>query len=258
MKYVIKEDVLVHHGVKGQQWGVRRGPPYPIQDTVIKKGTRVSSVSATYLKPKQYRKNGRWLYTYNPQDPHDRSFYTGPFLQQTNALKDGRKFVAEHSFYTVRDLKMPTSKERIGVLLDIYNDPNAGPELKKDLVAFKKFLIDNHPKDSKYRIAAEKLPDDMNLMAPGGVNLSNAYKIFGEMMRASHVWTSTREYSRRMEEKWDAMVDDHDAISGVHDPIIFFKADKVLSDAKRTPVNKLFSSDIRQNTNLAAQLWSGK
>lgn len=28
---------LEHHGVKGQQWGVRNGPPYPIEDKVLKK-----------------------------------------------------------------------------------------------------------------------------------------------------------------------------------------------------------------------------
>ena len=30
---------LYHHGIKGQQWGVRNGPPYPIEDRVLKKGT---------------------------------------------------------------------------------------------------------------------------------------------------------------------------------------------------------------------------
>lgn len=28
---------LVHHGIKGQQWGVRNGPPYPLSDRQIEK-----------------------------------------------------------------------------------------------------------------------------------------------------------------------------------------------------------------------------
>lgn len=29
---VADDDILAHHGVKGQKWGVKNGPPYPIQD----------------------------------------------------------------------------------------------------------------------------------------------------------------------------------------------------------------------------------
>ena len=28
--YVVRADYIVHHGIKGQQWGVENGPPYPL------------------------------------------------------------------------------------------------------------------------------------------------------------------------------------------------------------------------------------
>ena len=28
--YVSSEPYLAHHGIKGQQWGVKHGPPYPL------------------------------------------------------------------------------------------------------------------------------------------------------------------------------------------------------------------------------------
>lgn len=28
---------LYHHGIKGQKWGVRNGPPYPLEKTVLKR-----------------------------------------------------------------------------------------------------------------------------------------------------------------------------------------------------------------------------
>lgn len=44
------DEVLMHHGVKGQKWGVRRGPPYPIDKQngpiVIKKGSKVQRISS--------------------------------------------------------------------------------------------------------------------------------------------------------------------------------------------------------------------
>lgn len=31
--YAVPVSYLAHHGIKGQKWGVRNGPPYPLQDT---------------------------------------------------------------------------------------------------------------------------------------------------------------------------------------------------------------------------------
>lgn len=35
MWYIIPKemaDVICHHGIKGQKWGVRKGPPYPLEE----------------------------------------------------------------------------------------------------------------------------------------------------------------------------------------------------------------------------------
>jgi hypothetical protein len=58
---------LYHHGIKGQKWGVRNGPPYPLEKTVLKKGTRLNSVS-TYNDSTKYKNRKAWMYTYNPKD----------------------------------------------------------------------------------------------------------------------------------------------------------------------------------------------
>lgn len=36
-------DVLCHHGIKGQKWGVRRGPPYPINEARISSIRKITS-----------------------------------------------------------------------------------------------------------------------------------------------------------------------------------------------------------------------
>lgn len=57
---------LAHHGVKGQRWGERNGPPYPIdrsgnRDTIVRDAIASGQVSKTINKEKQLRhtKEGR-------------------------------------------------------------------------------------------------------------------------------------------------------------------------------------------------------
>lgn len=53
-------DELSHHGIKGQKWGVRNGPPYPLEksdknDTIVKDAIESGSVSKKINKEKQLR-----------------------------------------------------------------------------------------------------------------------------------------------------------------------------------------------------------
>ncbi|MCI8993386.1 MAG: hypothetical protein HFG80_11810 [Eubacterium sp.] len=51
---------LYHHGIKGQKWGVRNGPPYPLDksgkhDTIIKDAIASGAVSKKINREKQLR-----------------------------------------------------------------------------------------------------------------------------------------------------------------------------------------------------------
>lgn len=51
---------LCHHGIKGQKWGVRNGPPYPIDksnkhDTIVRDAIESGRVSKKINKEKQWR-----------------------------------------------------------------------------------------------------------------------------------------------------------------------------------------------------------
>lgn len=63
-------EFLRHHGIKGQKWGVRRGPPYPLEDkppieevfaklmsrdTIVQDAIRSGEVSKTINREKQMR-----------------------------------------------------------------------------------------------------------------------------------------------------------------------------------------------------------
>lgn len=60
MKNALPPDELFHHGIKGQKWGVRNGPPYPIDrsakhDTIVKDAIVSGRVSKTVNREKQMR-----------------------------------------------------------------------------------------------------------------------------------------------------------------------------------------------------------
>lgn len=52
----ILEDCLAHHGIKGQQWGVRNGPPYPLSRSSHLQSKK-SNLEKSLDKPRSYKYN---------------------------------------------------------------------------------------------------------------------------------------------------------------------------------------------------------
>jgi len=221
---------IKHHGIKGQKWGVRNGPPYPIEDKVLKKGTRLNSVSSM-SDSKQYRKNGKWMYTYNPDDEWDNKVYKGPFTKYKmgsyydlyNEYKVGKSFVNEHQFEVVKDLKMPSSKERIDTFIDVYN---------KNVKAYSKELSDIQSLLKLYDVGSKGAQTVDLTKLETDKDYKHAYEIFNHAMEANHAYAITRAYSKIMSKNYDAMVDDNNqgVYNRAHDPIIIFRADKALKE----------------------------
>lgn len=251
--YGVNEDsYLAHHGVKGQQWGVRRGPPYPIEDTVMKKGTRINSVSSSFMTDQilESSKNGRWLYAYNPNDEWDSDVYRGPFSVYVaqRAVSRGASYVSflrDHEFVTTKDMRMPTKKERIDEFEKLIDDKKYGKEVKKTLKQTVDTLI-------RYNVGSQEELARYRKFNPNKPksDIKTAYNIFNHAMESMHSFKSTQEYGRRMAEKYDAMVDDNNqgVYNRAHDPIIIFKASEFVKDCS-DPNNPRFLSadDIRKS-----------
>lgn len=211
---------LYHHGIVGQKWGIRRGPPYPIDDKILRKGTKLNSVSPVN-NSFEYRNNGRWMYTYNPKDEWDSKVYRGPFSSYKSRETDS--IIYEHQYEVVKDLRMPTKKERIDEFINLYKSHKimTAFDLKREQSDLK--LSNRGSKEAQnLKIWKLKTEEDFN----------RAYEIFNHAMENVNSFKTTKAYAKIMSEKYDAMVDDNnqEVYNGVHDPIIIFRANEVLKE----------------------------
>lgn len=212
-------NVLVHHGIKGQKWGVRNGPPYPIEDKVLKKGTRINSIGYGDSAEAR-RKSNRWLYTYNKDDTWDNKVYKGPFALYK--MDSAQAYVHEYQYEVVSDLKMPTSKQRIDEFVNVYKDHPVQTARELENV---REVLDAYgvPMDKK-----TKTVDFKNLKTEE--DYKAAYVVLNHAMENVDAFVTTQRYAKAMSSKYDAMVDDNNVnwYNNAHDPVIIFNPSKVL------------------------------
>ena len=243
-------DELRHHGIKGQEWGVRRGPPYPIEDKTMKKGTHIKSVSFKYTDSDKYKSTGRPLYTYNADDEYDNKVYKGPFAMY-NIMTKGAQFVAEHEYEVVKDLHMPTKKERIDEFKNLYNSKQYHDQVVKDMTEVKNTLARQRSNQGRSLYEAGIADVDYEKVKLKDLKTDaeweDAYKVFKRGLENPHEYKSTSEYMKKMASKYDAMVDDNDQsrYNDAHDPVIIFRANEALKSVggvKMVDINEILSN----------------
>lgn len=237
---------LSHHGVKGQRWGVRHGPPYPIEDRVLRKGHRLNSVSGIE-KTEDYINKGSALYTYNPNDQWDSNIYKGPFSKYLKMYRDV-PVVYDHEFVVVKDLKMPTKKERVDEFVNVVlTNKKALNEMVNTAAMLAAYNVGGEEQAKEYMdFAAGKLTTMKDMRNVG-------YKVFNHMMEAYSRYDSTTQYMTTMASKYDAMVDDNNqgVYNDAHDPVIIFRAKEAIEPyAKMKVGNKVEYKEMIQRSNV--------
>lgn len=109
---------LYHHGVKGQQWGVRNGPPYPIDPenhpVHIKQGTKFKRLSLY----DESNSAGHAYVNYLKSDSHRYKGFFGARLRKIGGGKD----VYSVELEAAKDLMAPSKQERVKTFIELYNE----------------------------------------------------------------------------------------------------------------------------------------
>lgn len=225
-------DVLIHYGIKGQKWGIRRYQNkdgslttagirrYGVENSrTLKAGTRIQNISRDDLSStsKTYRSN-RLYSSYTDYDKANYVDMMGNFQYGGKAVKN--------TFLVKKDITIASEKDVVRTLAEMYrDDPDRVTQLMSDaykathLTMFggSKRSINRHMKKLVKNIDSTKSLDvgrqflsDVPMTSKGS-ELANDF------------------YARMVKKGFDAVLDPNDAYhgAGAQDPLIIFNMDKL-------------------------------
>lgn len=137
-----RQNYLAHHGIPGQQWGHRNGPPYPLDpekdytkeekefqkkvagngDVTIKAGTKMYRMTAE--KPNAKDDVDKLYVNVSPKEFNKYKTMMGG----SNIINKGKSFVNE--FIANEDIKIPSVKKQTKIERKMIKDP----EIRKEMV----------------------------------------------------------------------------------------------------------------------------
>lgn len=138
---------LQHHGIKGQHWGDRNGPPYPLGsgaysksekkfikkmkgkgEVTIKKGHTFDRVEGSNTDTSKGKDK---VYVTSSTDKYDKDLYRTS-IGLSNMQSKGEAYVAK--YITNKDIKLPSIKTQEKMELNLLKDPEARNEVVDSLV----------------------------------------------------------------------------------------------------------------------------
>lgn len=222
---------LSHHGIKGQQWGVRHGPPYPIQKgsgVTLRMGTKISRLSI-------YDESIAKGHAYVNYNNLDKDHYKGFFAARLKAVNKGANVYAI-DFTASRDLHSPSEQTRMQTFKDLYKND---PEIRKELARYYK---SNHIKWAPDFIYERKFKD------LDGKKLEKlGYDTFVRSIGDNRRKTREKYFAELVKQGYDFVMDDMDGqhmLKYGREPSIIFDREKSLIYQGQTEVGW---REIRKN-----------
>lgn len=161
---------LAHHGVKGQEWGVRNGPPYPLEngqkdrnyyadyttkghlfcDSVLRAGTNFKRVQVGN-KFEQYE-------FYATHNSDDAKYFAENFSKNLINRGSDKNNIYQINLKTNKDLKIPSVTKASNIVADkMLRDPKTRDDMKFVLYNSAKLMAKNKTLKKIYSDAYDSL-----------------------------------------------------------------------------------------------------
>ncbi|MEY8515334.1 hypothetical protein AALC25_00130 [Lachnospiraceae bacterium 29-84] len=237
---------LCHHGVKGQKWGVKNGPPYPIDQKVgkgknhskdeldkdirVAKGTKVKHISD---KADIDLRNSPIHISYKEWD---NLVYKGAFATG-KMIYEGAKSIFEHTYTVTEELVSPSKKKRVDIFMELVKDNKV--RATKDLETIER---DNR----SFGVSRKKSSKPFSKMNDKELR-NEGYKTFVSGFEDREKYKITKQYIDKMKKKsYNALVDDNNikVYNEVKSPMLVLDAKKSLR--KEGNGRRVFDEEIEQ------------
>ena len=177
--------------------------------------------------------------------------YKGAFALNFIKMR-GANQIAEYSYVTTKDLKMPTRREREQEFFNLYKDPKFNKKVVSEMEYVRKILVEDKIGSAEQQKTYADL--DFNNIQTDEQKKA-AYEVFCHAMEGQQYFETTRQYAKNMSKKYDAMVDDNN--QGIYnmaqDPVIIFRANEALKAVENIPSRYLTEDEVSNNLDTLAE-----
>lgn len=242
----MNNEELMHYGVLGMKWGVRKDrykDDYD-RDTIIKKGQKINVITAGQ------KANTNRNYTYASRTNHDKNFYESHMPDLLKKTTGTATKIYQNDFTVKKNIKIPSQETAVNTFLKMYrDDPNgvtsaiatslAARKRTADMGRIKNLILDKQEK-KLYSVVYKNFYRQAKV---GEEWLKNeGYEAFNTSFAYVKNPARDRYFELLLKQGFGGVRDVNDLNSGLtEDPLIVFNPSSNLSNLKS---HELTENDI--------------
>lgn len=276
----MNELFLKHHGILGQKWGVKNGPPYPLtggkydnrnalelkesrrvkrkrhEDRTIEKGTKLVTLS---VDPNRTKDADMFYAAYDKRDIHEYNALFNKKMDQPVYDKDGN-VIGSEKVYKFRienipnkDLKIASETNAANAFIDLYSKDRDFYNYVTDASRMQDKFVESRYRFQGYREARdvlEKIRSDKDYI-PSRDELQVVYRMYNYTipnLDADTIKQRQKFFSKVKANGYDGILDTNDALYGGYKaeyPVIIVNQESMLPPSvMRTSASSVMASRI--------------